>query len=86
MNRQARRAAERRQKAALAVRVGDLSVQEAEVITEALDQYALKFEQESDLHTEQVWAIGRARALRDMFQAAIDGRPPLDPTGDREPT
>lgn len=86
MNRQQRRLAARRQAAALRIRVGDLSLAEAEVMAEALDNYAFKIEEDADgdLTGEQVWARGRAIAMRDLLQASIEGRPAFDSHGERE--
>lgn len=86
MNRQQRRAIERRKAAALCIRMGDLSLAEAEVLAEALDAYALKIEEDAvgDLTGEQVWARGRAIAMRDLLQASIEGRPAYDSHGKRE--
>lgn len=84
MNRQQRRAAARKKLVVPMVRIGDLTMGEAEVVAEALDQYALTLEEDTDPASQQVWAIGRARAIRDMVQAGIDGRPTYDEHNDRE--
>lgn len=85
MNRQQRRAAARRPPVSLGIRIGDLSVKEAEVVEEALDQYALELEKVTEPHAEQVWAIGRAKAIRDLLRAALENRPQYDEHGEREP-
>lgn len=86
MNRQQRRLAERRKKEALCIRIGDLSLAEAEVIEEALDTYVLKMDEdiEGEPTGPQVWARGRAVSLRDMLRASIEGRPSFDSHGERE--
>lgn len=84
MNRQQRRAAARKKLVVPMVRIGDLTMGEAEVVAEALDAYALQIEEDVNLSDQQVWAIGRARAIRDMVQAGIDGRPTYDEHQDRE--
>lgn len=85
MNRQQRRAAERRKLKVPMIRIGQLTIPEAEVMAEALDMYALQLEETVEPTSEQVWALGRAKALRDMLQAGIDDRPIYDEQADREP-
>jgi len=86
LNRQQRRAAERRKQPVLAgIRIGDLTLKEAEVVEEALDQYALHLEELGDLQGERVWALGRARSIRDRIRASLENRPHYDAHGERTP-
>lgn len=85
MNRQQRRAAARKRLRVPAIRIGEVTIPEAEVLTEALDMYVLSLEEEVEPHQEQVWALGRAKALRDMLQAGIDNKPIYDAHAEREP-
>lgn len=83
MNRQQRRALARKQAQVPMVKVGLLTIPEAEVVAEALDQYALHL-QDVGLEGERVWAHARAVAIRELLQASIDGRPAYDEHGERE--
>lgn len=83
MNRQQRRAAERKQAAVPMVKMGLLTLPEAEVLAEALDAYTVHLGDLGDLEGPQVWALGRARAMRDMLQASLENRPGYDSHAER---
>lgn len=87
MNRQERRAVERKQARVPMVKMGLLTLAEAEVVAEALDDYARHLVEDTEgvLTGEQVWAVGRAKAIRDLLQASLEARPAHDGTNDRTP-
>lgn len=85
MNRQQRRAVDRKKVRVPMVKIGLLTIPEAEVLAEALDTYAVSLEKETDPTSEQVWAIGRAKVIRDMVQAGIDNKPTYDQHAERKP-
>lgn len=84
MNRAARRA---RPAKVPMVKLGLLTIPEAELMAEWADGYLLQLEEllgDDEPTPPQVWARDRTRQLRDMLQAAVDGRPALDEHARRE--
>lgn len=91
-NRQQRRAAERRRNRVVPmVRVGDLTLPEAELHAEAMDAYVRSLDAELPADVglwtaQQTWARARAVQLREMYQGTVEPRPvPNDAHGQRLP-
>lgn len=86
MNRATRRAARRGKVTVPMVRLSDLTLDEAEIVEEALDMYLQ--EQwafvEGEPTDQQRWVIDRAQRIKDGLYAAIHGQPWHDQGATRE--
>ncbi len=86
-NRKERRHAARRGRVVPMVKMGLLTIPEAELIAEWADAYLLQ--QERDLPTEeertelQRWSVARTAQLRNMLQASVESRPTYDEHAER---
>lgn len=69
------------------VRLGDLTIPEAELMAEWADAWLNQLDEhflEGQLDDSQRWARARTRQLRDMLQASVEGRPTYDEHRERE--
>lgn len=85
MNRQQRRALERGKAKRPMVRIGELTLDEAEILEEALDLYLREqwahVEGEPDM--QQRWVIGRAEQMQRLLYAAVHRGAAYDTHGER---